>query len=287
MNSRTILVSAIFAVVAVFFMWSYITSLEEETRRRNGTEVLVLVAKRDILEMETINETMVEFTLIPKKFIEPSSISLDARSDSSDSAEEEQKKERTSRVKRVAGNIAVVPIKKGEQITDNKMSEPGGRTGLATQVTPGRRAYSIPISDLSGVSKLIKPGDRVDLITVVDLGGGKETKVAKTVFQDVVVLATGRYIANNVARSVEIDPMGGKDKIKSLADDFSFSTITVEVEPAQVQTLALLLNNSDNAFSIALRNNEDLERVNVPMSNLADVVGADAIARAKSQGSKR
>jgi pilus assembly protein CpaB len=278
MNNRTITVAALFACVAVFFMYSYVTSIEEETKKRNGTEVLVLVAKRDILEMETVNETMLEFKAIPKRFIEPSAISLENRED---------EKETSRTIKGVAGSVAIVPIKRGEQIAYNKMADPGGRTGLATQITPGRRAYSIPINDLTGVSKLIKPGDRIDLISVVDVGGGKENKVAKTVFQDLVVLATGRYITNNVARSVEVDAMGGKDRVKSLADDFSFSTVTVEVEPSQVQTLAILLNNGENAISVSLRNNEDLERVSIPMTNLSDIVGADVIARAKGQGNKR
>ena len=238
----------------------------------------MLVAKRDILEMETVNETMLEFKAIPKRFIEPSAISLENRED---------EKETSRTIKGVAGSVAIVPIKRGEQIAYNKMADPGGRTGLATQITPGRRAYSIPINDLTGVSKLIKPGDRIDLISVVDVGGGKENKVAKTVFQDLVVLATGRYITNNVARSVEVDAMGGKDRVKSLADDFSFSTVTVEVEPSQVQTLAILLNNGENAISVSLRNNEDLERVSIPMTNLSDIVGADVIARAKGQGNKR
>ena len=278
MNNKTITFAAAFAFIAVFFMYTYVTSIEEDAKKRNGTEILVLVAKRDILEMETMNETMIEFKSIPKRYVEPSAISLEGKGEDKDV---------TRALRGVAGSVAIVPVKKGEQITYNKMADPGGRTGLATQVTPGKRAYSIPINDLTGVSKLIKPGDRIDLIAIVDVGGGKENKVAKTVYQDLVVLATGHYITNNVARSVEVDSTGGKDRIKSLADDFSFATLTVEVEPAQVQTIAMLLNNGDNAISVALRNNEDQERVTLPMTNLADVVGADAIARAKGQGVKK
>ncbi len=278
MNNKTVRFAALFAIIAVIFMNSYVSSIEDEAKKRNGSEVLVLVAKKDILEMETINEPMLEFKPIPKRYLEPSSISLEKKED---------EKETSKTLRGIAGSIAVVPIKKGEQITYNKMTEPGTRTGLSTQVTPGKRAYSIPINDLTGVSKLIKPGDRIDLVAVVDVGAGKENKVAKTVLQDLVVLATGHYITNNVARSVEIDPMGGKERVKSLADDFTFSTVTVEVEPAQVQTLAILINNGDNALSVALRNNDDLERVPLPMAGLVDVVGAEAIAKAKSQGVKR
>lgn len=279
MNNRTITLALGFAFVAVFFMYNYVTSIEDEARKRDGTQVLVLEARKDIREMDTINESMLSFRLIPKKYLEPSAIALE---------KVKEDKESAKTLKGIAGSIAVVPIKKGEQIAYNKITEPGSRTGLATQITPGKRAYSIPVNDLTGVSKLVKPGDRVDLIAVVDVGGGKENKVVKTVFQDLVVLATGRYVTNNIARSVEVDPSGiGKDKVRSLADDYSFTNITVEVEPSQVQTLALLVNNGDNALSIALRNNDDLERVSLPMNNLTDVVGADAIAKAKNQGGRR
>ncbi len=279
MNNRTVTLSIAFALIAVFFMNSYVSSIEDEARKRNGTEVLVLEAKKDISEMETINESMLEFKLIPKKYLEPSAVSLEKNDES---------KEGTKAIKSLAGSISVVPIKKGEQITYNKITEPGSRTGLATQVTPGKRAFSIPVNDTSGVSRLIKPGDRIDLIAVIDVGGGKESKVAKTVLQDVVVLATGHYITNNIARSVEVDPTGGsRERVRSLADDYAYSTLTVEVDPVQVQTLAVLVNNGENALSIALRNNDDLERVSLPMASLTDIVGAETIAKAKNQGGRR
>jgi pilus assembly protein CpaB len=180
-------------------MYSYVTSVEEESRKRNGSEVLAIVAKKEIREMETLNETMLEFKSIPKRYLEPSAISLEKK---------EEDKDSTKSLKALAGNIAIVPIRRGEQLTYNKITDPSGRTGLATQVTPGKRAFSVPVSEITGVSKLIKPGDRVDLIAVIDAGGGKENKVVKTVLQDIVVLATGHYITNNVARSVEVDRRG-------------------------------------------------------------------------------
>ena len=101
----------------------------------------------------------------------------------------------------------------------------------------------------------------------------KDKKVAKTVLQDVVILSIGRYITNNVARSVEVDSIGGKEKIRSLAEDYSFTTVTLEVDPIQVQTISLLLNSEDNALTLALRNNDDVERVNLPDTTLFDVYG--------------
>jgi pilus assembly protein CpaB len=277
MNNKAVTLSLVMAIIAVFFVQSYVTSIEEEAKKKFGTEVLVIVARRDIKEMDTVNETMLEFKLIPKRFLEPAAIALEKK---------EEDKESTRTLKGLSGTIAVVPIKKGEQLTYNKLTDPSIRTGLAPQVAPGRRAVAVPVSDASAVSKLVKPGDRVDLIAIVDLGGGKESKIAKTVLQDIVVLSIGKYITNNVARVVETDPVGGKDRVKSLAEDFSFTTVTLEVEPAQAQMVALLLNSGDNALTLSLRNNDDIERVNYPATTITDVFGAEA-ARVKGAVGRR
>ena len=276
MNNKALTLSLIMAVIAVFFVESYVASIEEDAKKKFGTELLVVVAKRDIKEMETLTELMLEFKLVPKKFLEPAAISSEKR---------EEDKETSKSLKGLAGTVAVVPIKKGEQLTYNKITEPNMRTGLATQIAPGRRAISIPVNETTGVSKLVKPGDRVDLIAVIDPGGGKENKIARTILQDVVVLSIGRYVTNNVARIVEQDAFGGKDRVKSLAEDFSFTSVTLEVEPNQAQALALVLNNGDNAIVLSLRNNDDVDRVLLPGTGVGDLLGPDA-SKLKAQGKK-
>ena len=241
------------------------SEVEEKAQKRFGTNVLVLKAKRDVKETETINETMLTLESIPKTFLEPAAVYFEKR--------EEDEETKTS-IKSLSGSVAIVPIKTGEQISYNKITEPGIRTGLSPQVAPGRRAVAIPVNDQSSVSKLIKPGDRVDLIAVMDLGGGKETKVAKTVLQDVVVLSVGRNVTNNIPRVIEYE--GQKERVRSLNMDTSYSTITLEVDPAQAQAIVLILNSAENAISLSLRNNDDTERTNVGAFTLGDVLGNDA-----------
>lgn len=275
MNNKALTLSFVMAALALFFVQSYVTSVEEEQKKKFGTEVSAIVAKRDIKEMDTLKENMLEFQVFPKRFLEPAAISF--------SKKDPDEKETGKAFRELVGAIAVVPIKKGEQITFNKLADPSMRTGLAPQIAPGRRAVAVPVNEMSGVAKLVKPGDRVDLIAVVDGGGGKENKLAKTILQDVMVLSIGRYITNNVARVVEPDTYGtGANKIRSLAEDFSFSSVTLEVEPAQAQSLALILSSGENGIVLSLRNNEDTERVNTPSSLMSDILGADA-ARIKKK----
>ena len=272
MNNKALTLSLLMAVVSVFFVSSYVTSIEDEAKKKFGTEVLVLKAKSNIKEMDTINDTMFYTDLIPKRFLEPSAVFWEAKG-------EEANKDVIRDRRALVGSIAQVAIRKGEQITRTKITEPGIRTGLAPQVTPGRRGYAIPVTETSGVAKLVKPGDRIDLIAVLDLGGGKENKVAKTILQDVVVLATGRSVTNNAARLVEADSFGGKDKVRSLAEDTTFT-------PEQAQTLALVQAGGDSALTISLRNNDDTERTPLGSTIFMDVVGADA-SRVRVPAGKR
>jgi hypothetical protein len=59
--------------------------------------------------------------------------------------------------------------------------------------------------------------------------------------------------------------------------------VTLELEPGQAQTVAMLVNNSENALTLSLRNNDDLERISLPMTGLVDIIGAEAMAKAKPQ----
>ena len=274
MNSRAMTLSVIMAGIAVFFVMSSVSSIEEDAKKKFGNEVTVLVAKSDIKEMDTIVDGMVEPRVFPRNFVEPAAIALS-------SVLKEDSVDYQAEAKRIMGKIAIVPIKKGDQLSVNKISEPSLRTGLAPQVTPGKRAITISVDEMSSVGKLIKPGDRVDMIAVVDAGNGtRESKVAKTLLQDVVILAVGRNITNNLARKIETDPSSGRPRVRSLTEYDGYSSVTVEVEPAQAQLLAAIMVGSSNKLILTLRNNDDTDRTNLATSRAFDAIGSDVRAPA-------
>jgi pilus assembly protein CpaB len=253
---------------------NYVETLEKAAQKKFGDELLVVVAKRDIKEAETIEDGLLELRKIPKEFLEPNSISFSEDRPDESLSPEMKKKLHIRKMDPFIGTVALVPMKKGEQVTFSKITEPGVRTGLAPQITPGKRGISIPVDETRGVSKLVKPGDRVDVIAILDLGGGKENRIAKTLLQDVVVLSVGRNVTNNPARLVELD--GKKEKVKALSTDTNFSSVTLEVDPGQAQTLALVMGAGENSLLLSLRNNDDQERANYNSTMLSDIVGADA-----------
>src|SRR4051794_24313554 len=124
MNNKAFTISLALAGMAVFMIWSYISSQEEDLKKKYGGEQKVVVAKRDIQEMYEVTENSIEEVAKPKNFIEPGYAKTKSE---------------------VVGFIAMVPIRKGEQITLNKIREPGIRTGLSKQVSPGKRAVAIPV----------------------------------------------------------------------------------------------------------------------------------------------
>ena len=160
-------------------------------------------------------------------------------------------------------------------MTYNKVSEPSLRTGLSPQVSPGKRAVSVPVDEVSGVAKLLKPGDRVDVIVTID-GGARDAKFTKVLYQDVIVLAVGRNITNNLARVIERDPNSKVGKVRSLASDDRYSVVTLEVDPAQAQAIAMLMATGRDTIAFALRNNDDQDRTNIQGVSLYDVLGPDA-----------
>ncbi|MGE4234477.1 MAG: Flp pilus assembly protein CpaB [Bacteriovoracia bacterium] len=255
MNNRAFTISLALAGLAVFMIYSYITSKEEEYKARYGSETAVVVAKKDINEMDQINANMIEIISKPKKYIEPGY---------------------TNNKEEVEGYIASVPIRRGEQITLNKIMAPGVRTGLSRQITPGKRAISIAVSDLSAVGRLIKPGDRIDLAATIDPPGAqKGAQITKLILQDAPVLSVGEYISNQAPRKIEKDETSGRSIARNLNADRNFNTITIEVEPVMALQIVHMQSMSAHGITVMLRNNDDTERVQSTAVNVTDLLGSD------------
>ncbi len=253
MNSRAFTLSLIIAGIAVFMVSSYIDGKEAKFKEAYGDMVPVVVAKTDIKELDLIDDTKVHVVTVPSKYKMPGAFNKEEL---------------------VYNTIASVPIKSGEQITKPRITYPGSRTGLSRQVSIGKRALSVRLNDEELVSKLIKPGDRVDILTLVDYANGKKDKMkVKTVLQDVYVLATGL----NVTKELPLVGMQVEKKVKSLnlTNYTRFNTITLELTPFQVQKMIFLIK-TDAGIHVSLRNNDDkaIERIN--STKLYDIMGEDA-----------
>jgi len=126
------------------------------------------------------------------------------------------------------GQIVRTEIVPGEPFTTQRLVAPGSRSALAIVMAPGSRAASISLNPTSGVSGLIIPGDRVDVVLTYVLprpadasGDGFERRVAETILTNLRVLAVDQRLSG---------PQGDTKEIRNAS---------LEVTQKQSETLAL------------------------------------------------
>lgn len=258
MNSRAFTTSLMLAAIAVFMIYSYIESRETELQSDYGNQTPVVVAKEDIKELEIIDDRKVQLVNVPSKFQMPGHF---------------------KRVEDLYNTIAAVPIKKGEQITVPRVTYPGSQSGLSRQISIGKRAFALQVTENQAVSRLLKPGDRVDILAVVDYASGKKERMkAKTVLQDVLILSTGLFVTNSVPI---INLKGESDSRQMKLNTYTnFNTVTLELTPFEVQKMVFLVS-AGNGIYLSLRNNDDKSIERISATRLYDVLGEDA-AEAKT-----
>jgi pilus assembly protein CpaB len=96
----------------------------------------------------------------------------------------------------VAGRVTRIDVFRGEVIVPGRLAPDGVGPGLQVKITPGKRALSIRIDDVSSISGMIQPNSRVDvLVTTRDPNTNKD--VAKTFMSNMRVLSVGTITATS------------------------------------------------------------------------------------------
>ncbi len=256
MNNRAFTISFVVAFLAVAMVYSYVDSTEESYKLMYGTEKAVVIAKKNIKELDILDESNLTLINVPAKFVQPGS---------------------SANINDFKGVLAIAPINEGEQITRTKVTMLGARTGLARQIAVGKRAVTIRVNDETGVAKLLKPGDRVDVLSTIDPSGSgnKLFLETRTILQDVLILATGKFVTNTVPGIYESDPFKQETKTMVKLQEYTqYSNITLEVDPFQAQTLVYAAKNLD--IYLSLRNNDDNLKDELGKTMMKDLMGKDA-----------
>lgn len=236
-ESRTLWISLAAGLFAAFLLYSYSQEKKAEYDKTYGTMKNVVVAKTNIEEMRTIDDTMLQVIQRPADFIEPGAYQ-----------DPEQ----------AVGQVAGKAIKKGEQILDSKLLLPGPETGISLQVAPSKRAVTLPVDEVRGVAKLIRPGDRIDIYAAIDTGKGiNQQREVNMIMQDVVVLATGVNVVNNIPRTVEADNSGKNAILTNLSADTKYNSLTIEATPKEAQDLIYIISTAPANIFFTLRNPND------------------------------
>ena len=135
----------------------------------------------------------------------------------------------------VAGQLSLITIPQGSQVTASKVGHPRD-VGLPVVLKPGTRAVSIWIDKVKGISGLLEPGDRVDVLAIPPRQGDA-VPAAVAILRGIRVLAIGNMMETTSATP---DPQYQ-----------NFTTVTLEVTPQQANLLATADQNA--TLRLALR----------------------------------
>ncbi|MGH7017594.1 MAG: Flp pilus assembly protein CpaB [Caulobacteraceae bacterium] len=153
--------------------------------------------------------------------------------------------------------IVLTPISAKEPILPGQLSGGGAKPTVAAEISPGMRAFTIGINDVTGEGGHLLPGDRVDVILTYDLSqlaggmpGGKRL-LSEIILQDLKVLGV----------DLNADPSSTQAQVAH--------TATLEVSAQDAERLALAAQVG--TLSLALRRTGGAAIAAVRPVNLADV----------------
>jgi pilus assembly protein CpaB len=157
------------------------------------------------------------------------------------------------------GQLSLITIPAGSQITSSKVGHPSD-VGLPVRLSPGKRAISIQIDRVKGISGLLEPGDRVDILAIPPRNGnGSQLPQTAAILRGVKVLAVG-----NAMETTSATP----------SPDYQNSqTVTLEVTPKQADLLASA--DANTTLRLALRspreplNSLPTESLQLPITQVA------------------
>jgi len=135
----------------------------------------------------------------------------------------------------------------GTKLQDTDLKPLDTRQGFTALVTPGYRAVSIPVDNVSSVSNLVRQNNTVDIIGTFRFptlkGDASLDTVTMTILQNVKVLAVGSRYGDGYSA----DSSGNEGR--------SYSTVTLMLLPSEVEMVVFA--SQKGRLSLSLRNYDE------------------------------
>jgi pilus assembly protein CpaB len=158
--------------------------------------------------------------------------------------------------------VALTPMAVHEAVLPAKLSGPGARPSVAAEIAQGLRAYTIRVTDVSGVGGQALPGDHVDVVLMRDLTPQGQVRhyVSYVVLQNVRLLSVD--LNADLSSNKPAEPKN--------------ATLEVSVEDAQKLAIASTLGT----LSLALRRTGEADLEDARMLDTGDFLagGGGAVA---------
>ena len=142
----------------------------------------------------------------------------------------------------LADKFTSITILPGDIFTKERLLDKNTVPNLSFAIPAGRRAYSVTVDNIKGVSGFIQQGDLVDIVAFFRPPAPEEAK-SRVVLQDLPVLAVGK--------SFDFDTNTASNTPSIAAT--KFEVVTLAVTPNEVEALSYLVN-SGKPFQMVLKN---------------------------------
>ncbi len=160
-----------------------------------------------------------------------------------------------------------VNVEQGAMILTSDFSVQEVSRTLSSKIPPDERAMSMPVDAISGVSGLLKPGDRVDILATFPVGNKDQVVVNErgedgvgyitlSLLQNVTLLAVGQEISDV--------PTGDQRQQAG----YSTVTLSVTIEEAELITIS----QTRGKMMLLLRNRDDVNMHTVSRRTLREVM---------------
>ena len=149
------------------------------------------------------------------------------------------------------GRVTRVAVFEGEPFVPGRLAPSGTGPGIEVKITPGKRAMALRINDVAGVSGLIQPNSRVDVLVNIRSDGGRQ--VSKLFMENMRVLSVGtRVVRDAEGKAIEA------------------ASAALEVTPDEAERLAVAINQG--SIQLVLRGYGDPDSVRTKGANSSDVL---------------
>ncbi len=158
-----------------------------------------------------------------------------------------------SNIDSVAGRVTRIAVFNGEHIVPGRLAPVGTGPGLEIKIPPGQRAMAVRINDVAGISGLLQPNSRVDVLVTIAESQGSSKQVAKLFMSNMLVLSVGTDLQRDTqGRSINA------------------TTVTLAVTPDEAERLAIAMNTG--AIQLVLRGYGDPDSVRTKGATSSDVL---------------
>jgi pilus assembly protein CpaB len=141
-------------------------------------------------------------------------------------------------------------------LRSNLVSGTNVGSGVSAVTDPMKRAMSVKVDEVIGVSGFIKPGDHVDVMVTIEPDAKSQNPIAKMILGNLKVLAAGMQFEKN-----------GSEK-----DPKPVQVMTLEVDIEEAEKLALA--STQGKLRLALRNPLNAEKVLTKGANVASLLAS-------------